>query len=276
MLTAEQLEEFHSSGIVCMRGAVARSAVEEMLRSVWSCLRDRCHIQRDEPDTWPEVDNLGVNQIIGVSRFTGSRHLPKAENFVQVGTAGIRDALDKIFGASPWQRPDRWGSLLVTFPESREAWDVPASGWHFDLPATSYSLGLTAVRVFTCLDKISHAGGATLVVAGSHRLVQNLVGEGERLHSHQARKRLLGAYPWIKALCSRDDEGNRIQRFMSKGAVVDGIDVRVLELSGDAGDIFLVHPMMLHAPSKNCATEPRLALTATIFRAGVAPVKLYP
>ena len=154
MLTAEQLEEFHSSGIVCMRGAVARSAVEEMLRSVWSCLRDRCHIQRDEPDTWPEVDNLGVNQIIGVSRFTGSRHLPKAENFVQVGTAGIRDALDKIFGASPWQRPDRWGSLLVTFAESREAWDVPASGWHFDLPATVLSLGLTAVRVFTCLDKI--------------------------------------------------------------------------------------------------------------------------
>lgn len=143
-------------------------------------------------------------------------------------------------------------------------------------PCDDHSSVLSAVRPFVCLATISHGGGGTLVVAGSHRLAQNLVREGERLPSAETRKRLLRAHAWIKALCSREEKNDRSQRFMKKGTVADGIDLRVVEITGAAGDVFLVHPMMLHATSKNCSTEPRLALTATVFRQGVLPVKLYP
>ncbi len=54
MLTAEQRDEFDRFGIVRMPGAIAKSAVEEMLGTVWDCLRDRYHIHRGVPETWPE------------------------------------------------------------------------------------------------------------------------------------------------------------------------------------------------------------------------------
>ena len=276
MLTNEQLEEFHERGVVRMPGAVAQSAVEEMLRNVWKCLRERYHIHRGAPDTWPELDDRGVHQVIGVQRFTGSHHLPKSEKFAAVCNAVVCGALDQILGANRWQRPERWGSLLVAFPESRDVWDVPASGWHLDLPATHRSSGLMAARIFTCLATIAHGAGGTLVVAGSPRLVQSLVRTGERIPSAEARKRMIRAFPWIAALCSRDEKENRVQRFMRESTLPGGIRVRVVELAGEAGDVFLVHPMMLHAGSKNCSTAPRMALSATVFGSGVEQVKLYP
>jgi ectoine hydroxylase-related dioxygenase (phytanoyl-CoA dioxygenase family) len=36
---------------------------------------------------------------------------------------------------------------------------------------------------------------------------------------------------------------------------------------GEPGDVFLMHPILLHAPSKNTAAVPRIALSSTIHRA---------
>jgi hypothetical protein len=278
MLTTKQLEEFDRSGIVRMPGAVAESAAEGMLRTIWNCLRDRYHIHWNAPDTWPEpeIRTARVEQIHGFHRFLGTHHLPKSVTFNEIGNATVCTALDQLLGAGNWQRPERWGSLLVTFPESRGRWDVPSTSWHLNLPASHSSSGLTAVRLFTCLAKLSPESGGTLFVSGSHRLVQNLVGESERLASPEARKRLIRAHPWVRALCSRDEVGNRVQRFMRNASALDGVDVRVVEMTGEPGDVILTHPMILHAPALNCSSAARFVLSATAFRAGVAPVKLYP
>ncbi|MBV8360150.1 MAG: hypothetical protein JO189_19765 [Deltaproteobacteria bacterium] len=94
MLTGQQLKDFHQCGIVRMSRAIAPSAVDEMLRSVWNCWHDRYHIHREALDTWPELDNAGVHQVIGVQRFTGSHHLPKWEKFAQIGTPSVCEAFD--------------------------------------------------------------------------------------------------------------------------------------------------------------------------------------
>jgi ectoine hydroxylase-related dioxygenase (phytanoyl-CoA dioxygenase family) len=94
--------------------------------------------------------------------------------------------------------------------------------------------------------------------------------------SAQARKRLIDAHPWFKALCSRQETENRVQRFMRDGTAIDGLEVRFIEMTGAHGDIILAHPMILHAPALNCSSTSRFALTATVFRHGVTPVKLYP
>jgi ectoine hydroxylase-related dioxygenase (phytanoyl-CoA dioxygenase family) len=157
-----------------------------------------------------------------------------------------------------------------------EHWDLPSSNWHLDLPASHRSSGLTTVRIFTCLAKLPPGGGGTVFVVGSHRLVQNLVCEGERLPSPETRKRLIRAYPWVKALCSRNEKANRVQRFMSGATVVEGVKLRVVEMTGESGDVILAHPMILHATAKNCSSMPRFALSATVFRTGIAAVKLCP
>jgi hypothetical protein len=281
MLTAEQRNEFDQYGIVRMPGAVAKSAAEEMLATVWNCLRDRYHIHRDAPDTWPEPERgaVEVQQISGAHRFNGTRHLPKSETFEQAGSAAVRGALDELLGAGNWQRPDRWGSLLVAFPESTDHFDVPSSNWYLDFPASCSSSGLTGVRIFTCLAKLPPGGGGTLFVAGSHKLVQNLAREGriEHLPSADARKRLIRAYPWVKALCSRDEKAGRVQRFMkNRTKVAGGVEMRVNEMTGEPGDVFLAHPLILHAPAANCSAAPRFVLSATAFRCGVSPIKVYP
>jgi len=280
MLTAEQRDEFDRYGIVRMPGAVAKSAAEDMLRTIWDCLRDRYHIYRDAPDTWPQPESRmrEVQQIDGAHRFNGTRHIPKSVTFEQVGSAVVRGALDDLLGAGNWQRPDRWGSLLVAFPESRERWEVPSSSWHLDFPASCSSPGLNGVRIFTCLATLPAGGGGTLFVTGSHRLVQNLAREGriDHLPSAEARKRLIRAHPWVKALCSRDETADRVQRFMRKGAKAIGSEMRVVEMTGEAGDVVLAHPQILHAPATNCSRVPRFVLSATAFRSGVAPIKLYP
>ena len=276
MLTTEQRSEFDQYGIVRMPGAVAKAASEEMLRTIWNCLRERYQIHRDAPDTWPEPEIRRAMQISGAHRFTGTHHLPKSVTFEQVGNAVVRGAIDGLLGLGNWQQPDRWGTLLVAFPEYRGPWDLPSTNWHLDFPVSRSTAGLDAVRIFTCLAKLSPGSGGTLFVAGSHRLVQNLVGEGERIASAEARKRLIRAHPWVKALCSRDETDNRVQRFMSKGTAVDGVEVRVVEMTGEPGDVILTHPMILHAAALNCSSLPRFVLSTTAFRAGVPSIKLYP
>lgn len=278
MLIAEQRDEFDRFGIVRMPGAVAKSDADAMLGIVWNCLRERYQLHRGVPDTWPAPlrrSDGGVEQIGGAHRFLGTHHVPKSVTFEQVGNASVCGAIDDLLGRGNWQRPERWGSLLVTFPESTNRWEVPCSNWHLDFPASRSRSGPAGVRIFTCLANLPAGGGGTVFVAGSHKLIQTVAREGEHLRSAEARMRLIRAYPWVKALCSRDDKADRVRRFMSEGTTVDGVEVRVVEMIGEAGDVVLAHPMILHAPAMNCSSMPRFVLSATAFRAGVEVVKLY-
>ena len=130
MLTDEQRDEFDRYGIVRMPGAIAKSDAEVMLGIVWDSLRERHHIHRGAPETWPEPytgGDQGVEQIGGAYRFMGTHHVPKSVTFEQVGNASVCGALDDLLGRGNWQRPERWGSLLVTFPESRLKASIPNS-----------------------------------------------------------------------------------------------------------------------------------------------------
>ena len=52
---------------------------------------------------------------------------------------------------------------------------------------------------------------------------------------------------------------------MAEGAVVGGVAVRVDEMTGEAGDLILMHPAVLHASAPNARERPRLALAATVM-----------
>jgi len=265
MLTPEQRDEFRRVGILRLPGAIASRDAKEMCESVWSALRGRYDVRRNAPDTW------------GARRITGTHDLPKGAAFAQVGSPAVREALDDLLGRGNWEPPERWGSLLVTFPESREDWDVPRQSWHLDFPALRSLQGLFAVRLFTCLAKLPPGGGGTVFVAESHRLVQDLSRkEGvERLKSADAREALIRSCSWVKELCSRDGTVGRVQQFMERCEVFDDVELRVVEMTGEPGDVLLTHPLLLHAPAKNCASVPRLALSSTVYRSGVQPSQIY-
>jgi Phytanoyl-CoA dioxygenase (PhyH) len=264
MLTPAEREEFDQSGIVRFPGAIALRDVGDMCDRVWAALHRRYQIRRDDPATWK------------ARRVAGFHDLPKSENFEQIGSPVVCAALDNLFEGRNWDRPERWASLLVTFPESMERWKLPHKSWHLDFPAPSGLHGIFAVRLFVCLATLQPRGGGTLFVAGSHRLVQAFADRRvDKLRSAEAREALIRAYPLIKELCSFDENVDRVRRFVKEGAVIDDIDVRVVEMTGEPGDVFLTHPLMLHAGSTNCTKDPRLVLSSTVYRSGVSVSAIY-
>ena len=235
-----------------------------MCNVVWDALGRRYDVRRDAPDTWH------------AERITGTHDLPKSATFGQIASPAVREALDDLLGRGNWQPPERWGSLLVAFPESREPWDVPRQSWHLDYPARSLQ-GVFLVRLFICLAKLSAGGGGTVFVQGSHRLVEKLPRtEGvERMRSADARNALIRTCPWVKELCSKDKTDGRVQRFTEHSEVFDGAELRVVEMTGEPGDVLMTHPLLLHAPAKNCASAPRIVLSSTVYRSAIRPHEAY-
>jgi hypothetical protein len=185
MLNRRQLSEFERSGIVPLSRAIPAADIEAMTTLVWDNLERRYPFRRNRPDTW------------AVQRVNGFNALDRSVTFAEIGSPTVCQALDDLLGSGNWQRPARWGSLLVAFPESRGRWDVPYASWHLDLPASDSLEGLFAVRLFACLEPLRHGGGARLVVAGSHLLVQDLVRKKakQRLRSADVRRSLIFRAP---------------------------------------------------------------------------------
>ncbi len=131
--------------------------------------------------------------------------------------------------------------------------------------------------MFTCLAKVSPQGGATLAVAGSPRLAQGLAGARgmAKIRSADVRKGLIQRYTWMRDLCSFDASVDRVQHFMNVATTLEDVEVRVVELTGEPGDVYLVHPLMMHASSTNCLTVPRMVLSTTVYQRGIDWSVLY-
>jgi ectoine hydroxylase-related dioxygenase (phytanoyl-CoA dioxygenase family) len=77
------------------------------------------------------------------------------------------------------------------------------------------------------------------------------------------RNSLMG-HPYIRELHEQGDADERIARFIERAEGRDGIDLQVVENIGAAGDVILVHPLLLHAASLNVGRAPRFLLSGAV------------
>jgi hypothetical protein len=268
MLTPQQLDEFRRFGIVRAPGAISASAAAVMCDSVWDMMSRRYKIRRDQPATWK------------AQRIAGTKHRPKAITLEQI-LYPLSAILNQLLAPAEWECDSHWGSLLVSFPGAvpvaPQGWEVPHTGWHFDAPVVRALPELYGVRIFTCLAHLPPHGGATLAVAGSPWLSQALADAHgmAKLRSADIRKGLTQRYDWIRELCTFDPATNRVARFMRTAAKLEDVEVRVVEMTGEPGDVYLVHPLMMHAQSPNCLAVPRIVLSSTVYQRGVDWSVLY-
>ena len=102
--------------------------------------------------------------------------LKEEELFLSLDSQDLHQAIDDLLGSGTWERPRHWGGFLLNFPDcSPEAWSIPADGWHVDFHYTNEPGTQFGLRVFTFLGEAGPRGGGTLVVRGSHRLVEKFV-----------------------------------------------------------------------------------------------------
>src|SRR5262245_36266136 len=253
MLTAEQQAQLGELGIVKVRAFSAAEAAP-MQDAVWAELARRHGVRRDGPASWRSGSAYGLERIAETPTFAP--------------IARVREAIDDLLGAGSWALPKRWGAFLVTFPGAG-AWDVPAAVWHVDFSYAVPEEPLAGVKVFTFLSTVPPRGGGTLVVAGSHRVIREFV-KGQPLDELQktrrTRLRLLARHAWLRELTSPSSPLDRVDRFVERGGTIEGIPVRVVELTGEAGEVVLTHPWVLHCHAPHCGTAPRFMRSMDIYR----------
>ena len=215
---------------------------------VWAWLERKYGIGRDEPSTW------------AVTTPTGLQGMKSHAVFAAIGGAPLRAALDALLGAGRWAAPRDWGSFLVTFP-SAEPWRLPSRVWHTDFDYRGPADPPQGALVFSYLSDVPPGAGGTLAVEGSHRVIERFVAarpSAGREKMKITRTALLASDPWLRELAASEAAPGRAERLMRPGAVVAGVPVRVVELAGEAGDVVIGHPWLLHCGAPNAGAAPRL------------------
>ena len=137
-------------------------------------------------------------------------------------------------------------------------WEVPRSIWHLDMPR-SRSIGPPGPEMFTFLNKVEPKGGGTLILAGSHRLLNDV-----DYLSSKGVKRKLKRHAYFRELTGKGD-GDR-SRFLEEIGYIDNVPVKVVELTGDPGDVYFVDLRLLHSLGANTSDQPRMMIAQRMPR----------
>jgi ectoine hydroxylase-related dioxygenase (phytanoyl-CoA dioxygenase family) len=197
---------------------------------------------------WPDTG-------LKTSEAIGNRH-PELAALVE--ETALAAAVDALLEGHPYERPgpSRRPQVLFTLPNAQR-WTVP-SGWHSDRPrlASGQSAG---VQLFAFLDVVEARGGGTLAIAGSHHLLN----EGRAIRPSKFGK-LLRAEPFFADLLVTDPSQGGAQHradLLHQTGAAGNVQLRIVEMTGVPGDVWLMDLRVLHVGSPNAAERPRMMLT---------------
>lgn len=238
MLSAAEVEAFTADGFVAIRGAVPPAVVRACQDEVWAALGER-GVRRGDPATWRDP-------VVRIA-------CPESEAFAAAGTVpGLWEAYDQLIGPGRWlRRRGVGGTVPVRFPSPADPGDA---GWHIEASYSrdgeqrvnyrSRSRGLLVLYLFTDVDPRS---APTRVRPGSHAdAARVLAPAGEE------------GMAWMKAA----------QRAAQASAA------RPVELvTGQAGDVFLCHPFLVHAATwPHAGPQPRIIAQPGVALHGEFPL----
>jgi hypothetical protein len=223
-------EHFEIHGWVRVPGAFSPEAAAAMRDVVWSALRAK-GIERDDPTTWTQ------------ERPDHLQHLKSDPAFRAVGSDTTIAAIDDLLGGQPWTTPKDWGAFFLVFPTPHRTWSPATSGWHLDAAYTGPLHPPKGLKVHAMFGDVAPRAGGMNIIDASHRVVH----EWFRQHPHP---------PGTRAA--------KLRTSLLAGAPLD--DLPVMENTARAGDVILMHPLLLHAPPvAHCGPEPRFLLNKDIY-----------
>lgn len=242
--------EFEATGVVRLAGAFSAAQAAAMRNVVWDYAERKIGIRPNDHATWP----TGWIPISWKPLKRNATFGPITNNTAVIG------ALDAIFDEDGWETPKPGAQILMSFP-GPGPWMLPDS-WHMDGGFERPTWPVFAVKLFAFFGPVEPMGGGTLLLSGSHRLVERYretippgTGEGK-----QNWRPFMKHHPQLARLLDGDrfEDGGR--SLVGQRYDVDGVPVEVLELTGQPGDVVIAHLHVFHAASPNTGHRPRQML----------------
>lgn len=237
-LSRDEARHFVEHGYVVVRDAFPSAFAADVSRGAWDEMRREHDVDEHDPDTWGKPftgGRLGYIRTKGSDRRLALKtDAPRALQ-AQADAVGGPDRLPEGGENLAW-RDAAIGNLRVA---DGLAWEAPGprqpgwhkDGWHFRHFLNSPEQGLLTVPIYS---DIKPRSGGTFIAPDSIRPVAELLAQhAEGLHpdSVQGSGYLI---PGLIEQCSRFEE-----------------------LTGEPGDMALLHPFMLHRVSVNPSKRPR-------------------
>ena len=245
-----------TSGVVFVRDVFSSDAAAAMRDAVWRRIEGYTTACRDHPETWTSVRLPSFQPIKQRSVFRAF-----------IASAALRSSLDAIFGPGSWHQSGRGVQVLFTFPNT-DRWTLPHELWHIDSSFGPVA-PTTTVKVFCCVDNVDVGGGGTLALAGSHRFADRYsVGlrVEQRAGNTAAWRRCLNTDSWTRELIRAGREPERTERMMTASHDGDGIELGIVEMTGEPGDVYITDIHTFHCVAPNASGRPRIMLGALFQR----------
>jgi|SRR5579875_292067 hypothetical protein len=219
VLSNEEADQFVQRGFVHLKGCFSREVANKAVDEMWA----RLGYDRERPSTW--VDKR--IHMPGVNSFEVKQFAPKA----------YAAACDLVGGEERIKQPYTWNDAFIVNLGVRadEPWAGPSAtspGWHKDGDFFRHFLDSPeqGLLTFVLWTDVVERGGATFVACDSVGPVA----------------RVLLEHP--------------------EGILPNGFDFRALaqqchdfiEATGEAGDVYYLHPFLLHATAQNVLRRPRV------------------
>jgi hypothetical protein len=228
VLTAADVDMFREQGFCIVKGAFSRQTAAACVARLREKARFDSEVDFDDPESYR---HFGGYVPIG---FAGG------DPFDQLTSPAFLAAMDALVGAGRYVPPVKHGYFWASLPGIHKGpWEAPkVSGrWHIDngrYPIQKQSLrsGNCAIVPIWVLTDSLPGGGSTCAIPGSHRAIASV------LH------RIGEVTP------SQMDAFSEAYAMNHRGEIV--------EMTGETGDVVLLHPYLVHAASANTRTQPRL------------------
>lgn len=243
-------DAFRDRGVLLLKDLIPTAKVASARKAVRKRME---HAGIWSDDNW-QVEHLRHAPLNEGAKF--GRHLKGCPEFNDLVNVEIPKVVSQLLNGQDTFTGMDVPQPLFTLPNA-ESWVVPHMAWHLDAPRLA-DWGTPGIQIFTFLDSVAPTGGGTLVVAGSHRLLN----ENERIRSKDVKRRLKEV-PYFRDLMSTGTTDR--QRFVRDIGHCGDIELQVVELSGEPGDVYFVDLRMLHAAAPNASTVPRVMLTRRFF-----------
>jgi Phytanoyl-CoA dioxygenase (PhyH) len=239
VLSEEEISAFMTDGYVTIRGAIPVEVAGACRDVVWSELEQR-GIRRNDRSTW-------TAPVVRVS-------CPGGGPFIDAGAAPlVREARDQLLGPGRWMRHDGIGGTVpVRFPSEDNPGDI---GWHLDggfqpdegglrLNIRSRSMGMLTLYLLSDVDEHN---APTRLRPGSHADAARVLAAADD-----------NGIEWLEA---------------SREADVASAHRPTALATGQAGDVFLCHPFLVHTASwPHRGQSPRFMAQPSVTLLGEFPL----